>query len=400
MLDIHEDPRPIQEGGTFDVIVVGGGIAGVSAAVAASRGGASVLLLEKNILLGGLATLGLISWYEPLCDGEGTKMTSGIAEELIRLAVRYGPNNLPQKWLTDTKCGREDPRYASFFSPTIFSLALNEYIEENNVQVLLDVLATYPVMEAHTCRGVMVQAKEGRIYFGAKVVIDATGDAAILHAGNVPTKKGKNYLSYVAHSASCDDLKKVAKEEDLLGLRKWQWLGAASTGEGHPENVPCFSGVTSSEVTEYVRIGQQMLFEQVKQMPVGSYDLLALPCVPQLRTSRRLDGAYTFTGDKTRTFEDAIGACGDFRTCGERWQIPYRTLYHPSFPNLLAAGRIISAEGEGWEITRVIPGCALTGQAAGTAAVTAIAEGCGVQQVDIHTLQKKLREDNVILNWS
>ena len=399
MNNIHEDPRPIQDGGSFDVIVVGGGIAGVSAAVAASRAGSSVLLLEKNVLLGGLATVGLISWYEPLCDGEGTKMTSGIAEELIRLAVRYGPNSLSPKWLTGAKCGREDTRYACSFSPTIFSLALNEYIEENNVQVLLDVLATYPVMEDNICRGVMVQAKEGRIYFGAKIVIDATGDAAILHAGNVPTKNGKNYLTYVAHSANCDELKKVVMEENLLGLRKWQWLGAASTGEGHPENVPYFTGVTSSEITDYVRIGQRMLFEQVKKMPVGSYDLLSLPCVPQLRTSRRLDGAYTFTGDQERLFEDAIGACGDFRTRGERWQIPYRTLYHPSFPNLLAAGRIISAEGEGWEVTRVIPGCALTGQAAGTAAAIAIAEGCGVQQVDIHTLQKKLCEENVILNW-
>lgn len=82
----------------YDVIVVGGGIAGVAAAVSASRTGSHVLLVEKNCNLGGLATMGLISWYEPLCDGNGNQLIHGIAEELIRLSTRYGFENLPGKW--------------------------------------------------------------------------------------------------------------------------------------------------------------------------------------------------------------------------------------------------------------------------------------------------------------
>ena len=78
--------RKVIKKGGFDVIVVGGGIAGIAASVAASRAGASVLLVEKGINLGGLATSGLISWYEPLCDGKGTQMVYGIAEELIKLS--------------------------------------------------------------------------------------------------------------------------------------------------------------------------------------------------------------------------------------------------------------------------------------------------------------------------
>ena len=83
---------PIKKG-HYDVIVVGGGIAGVCASVASARQGLSVLLIEKGVNLGGLATSGLISWYEPLCDGTGKKVISGLAEELIKLSVSCGFDN-------------------------------------------------------------------------------------------------------------------------------------------------------------------------------------------------------------------------------------------------------------------------------------------------------------------
>ena len=102
---------------SHDVVVVGGGIGGVCAAVAAARQGASVLLIEKSINLGGLATRGLISWYEPLCDGEGHKMVGGLCEELIRLAVSVGFSNLPVQWGGDARDAREKrTRYASNYS--------------------------------------------------------------------------------------------------------------------------------------------------------------------------------------------------------------------------------------------------------------------------------------------
>ena len=78
--------RNVTEKGKYDVIVVGGGIAGVAAAVSAVRNGTSVFLIEKSVNLGGLATGGLISWYEPLCDGKGKQMVTGMAEELIKLS--------------------------------------------------------------------------------------------------------------------------------------------------------------------------------------------------------------------------------------------------------------------------------------------------------------------------
>jgi flavin-dependent dehydrogenase len=99
----------------YDVVVVGGGIAGVAAAVSASREGAKVLLIEKSFNLGGLATGGLISWYEPLCDGEGNQVIYGIAEELIKLSGKYGFNNLPRKWGGDGRNKPLNERYSTFF---------------------------------------------------------------------------------------------------------------------------------------------------------------------------------------------------------------------------------------------------------------------------------------------
>src|SRR5512139_1604324 len=83
---------------TYDVVVVGGGIAGVSAALAARRSGCRVLLIEKSVVLGGLATLGFIAYYLPLCDGRGKKVTGGISEELLHLSIKYGYHDLQPEW--------------------------------------------------------------------------------------------------------------------------------------------------------------------------------------------------------------------------------------------------------------------------------------------------------------
>ena len=93
-LNIVDNRNTIMRKG-YDVIVVGGGIAGIAAAVSSAREGASTLLIEKQINLGGLATTGLINWYEPLCDGEGNKIIGGVAEEMIKLSIKYSFENLP-----------------------------------------------------------------------------------------------------------------------------------------------------------------------------------------------------------------------------------------------------------------------------------------------------------------
>ena len=95
MKTITEEARQIPVCAETDVLVVGGGLAGVAAAAAASRTGANVILIEKSIILGGLATLGHVCVYLPLDDGLGHKIYGGMAEELLHVCIKYGFNNLP-----------------------------------------------------------------------------------------------------------------------------------------------------------------------------------------------------------------------------------------------------------------------------------------------------------------
>ncbi len=395
---------------SFDVIVVGGGIAGVSAAVAAARLGAKTLILEKSIVLGGLATAGLISWYEPLCDGCGMKMVGGIGEELIRLSIRYGFDDMPQNWkgedftqnapVTVESESQPAKRYATHYSPTLFSLALDEYLSENGVSLILDTLMTYPVIEEGYVKGIIAEAKEGKVFYGAKCVIDATGDADVFHKAGAPTVVGENFLSYVAHGINEGALETYSKTRNMHNLRKWLFMGSDLFGKGHPEGMPTLHGTTSEEITEFVLMGRRLLFKSIKEQDRNSRDVSTLSFMPQFRTIRHLTGEYDFKAVDGEAFGDTIGSCGDFRPFGrnKHYQIPYGALYNKAFPNLLAAGRNISASGDGWEVTRVIPVCALTGQAAGSAAALSIRENAPVHKVNIRSLQETLRHNGVLFH--
>lgn len=355
----------------FDVIVVGGGIAGVAAAVAASRAGAKTLLLEKGVNLGGLATMGLISLYEPLCDGEGKQMIYGIAEELIKLSTCYGFDNLHPKW---GGCGHNKPkneRYTTRFSPGVFSLVLDDYVLKNGVEIKFDTLATYPIMEGKKCVGMVVENLNGREYYTAKAVVDATGNACIMNRAGVPTINGRSFMTYIVHQYDMDEASTLAENRDGNAFRRWVGYGANWAGEGHPEGVKVFEEATAEEVNEYMIIGKQNYLENLKKLGKDNYDVMMIPNMPQMRTIRRIVGKVDFNAIDRETYADAIGWCGDFRPfgVGRHYQIPFGSLYNEDFDNLVAAGRIISSpQGDGWEVSRVIPVCALTGEAAGKAA--------------------------------
>ncbi len=386
----------------YDVVVVGGGIGGVSAAVAAAREGASVLLVEKLINLGGLATEGLISWYEPICDGAGTQMIGGIGEELIKLAASVGFDSLPEKWGGGTCEPNRRGAYASHFSPTFFTLALDRWVQEAGVELLFDSRATYPKMEGNRCIGVIVENVSGTELYPAKVVIDATGDATVMHRAGVPCLLGENYLTYVTHGFTYESAKKYAEDGNLRAFRKWKNSGSDLWGKGHPEGMKPFAGVDAREVTQFITLGKSRTLSYYEGSDKNEREIMTVPAMPQFRKVRHIVGKTNFDGTTDgKNCADSIGTTGDFRFPGKHFAIPYSTLYHEEFPNMLAAGRIISAHGEGWEITRVIPVCALTGEAAGVAAAMAAREEVSdVTAVSVPALQQKLREKGVMFNNS
>ena len=123
---------------TYDTVVVGGGVAGVAAALAAARHGSRVLLIEKQTVLGGLATAGHIIIYLPLCDGLGNKVIGGISEELLWESIRYGKGTLDPAWHSRPMHADTDKRYETVFNAGEFAFRLEELLEEAGVALLYD----------------------------------------------------------------------------------------------------------------------------------------------------------------------------------------------------------------------------------------------------------------------
>ena len=387
--------------GKYDVAVVGGGVAGVAAALAAAREGASVVLLEKLAALGGLGTVGLINWYEPLCDGKGRKIIGGICEEMLLESIKYGGDDLAQDWKetgASEQGNMKKRRYVTHYSPTAFAVALLGMLKDAGVTVRFDTLATYPQGEGGHIDGILCETKSGCEYFECKVIIDASGDADVFHRFGCECLTGKNFMSYTSHYldfASKDDLK-------LATVRKWTLTGATMTGGNQPEDVPLLEGVTSDDVNTYLIAGQTMLLDKLKTMDRNAGEFVSIPMMAQFRTTRHIVGEYTLTEDDIyRHFDDSIGTFGDFRPSrrGQWYEVPYRTLYSVGCDNLLAAGRVISSEGEAWKATRVIPVCCLTGEAAGRAAAIAAADGVGVADVDVAKLRRKMADNKNIVDY-
>lgn len=192
------------------MIVVGGGVAGVAAAVSAARNGSRVILLEKSIILGGLATLGHVCIYLPLDDGLGHKVYGGLAEELLHVCIRYGYDNLPDCWrngpdTVDTPTGR----YRTNFNIPAAVCALDELMEQEGIQVVFDTNFCAPIMEGKTCKGVIVENKSGRTAYLAKAFVDASGDLDLMFRAGAPTETQRSIVSHWAHEIDLDTMKKA-----------------------------------------------------------------------------------------------------------------------------------------------------------------------------------------------
>lgn len=386
---------------SYDVIVCGGGVAGVAAAVSAAKNGFSTLLLEKSNILGGLATLGLINLFVPMCNGRGKQIIFGLAEKWTRQSALYGYDTIPNEWKNGEPKEPTDVRYIQRYSPYIFALQLTEELCASGADLLFDCIACDPVMEGNVCRGVITESKEGTSFYACKMLIDVTGDCDVLRRGGVPCASRGNFFTYMGKRVDLDGCKRALESGNIFKLFSNVSGGSINLfGDNQPSDVPMWTGLSAEEVTDYLVRNQKKMLDSIKEEDRLSREIAMLPLMPQFRTTSHLVGDYTFTvGDAYRHFDDSVCAINDFEHRDHLFEVPLRTLTRRDYPNMLTAGRSASGDGYGWDLLRVIPPAILTGQAAAEAACLAIRSECAAANVNIKALQTKLENENVMIHF-
>ena len=390
-----------------EVLVAGAGIAGISAALAAARHGKKVIMLDKAFAAGGMATLGLIAIYLPLCDGCGHQVSFGLAEELLKLSVQYGyDGEYPGAWLNGGSIEeRAKQRFKIQFNPQLFALSAEKLLKETGVQILYGTYAVECVTKGSKITHVIVENKSGRTAIAVESVIDCTGDADICHFSGAPTvlKQGGNGLAswYYYNNDSGVHLKMFGLADVIPDKANSDFTNGSSVPDDQKtESLDSnyrFSGVDGYELSDAVLRGHEKMLEDILSLKKKDPSVMpvTMSTIPLVRMSRRLDGVCVLHTDcDHKKLDDSIGMTGDWTKKGPVYEIPFGALHCKEISNLLAAGRDISTTDDMWNVTRVIPPCAVTGQAAGTAA--SITDD--FNNIDIGTLQRILVQDGVKLH--
>ncbi len=385
----------------YDVIVCGGGVAGVAAAVTAANNGLKTLLIEKSNILGGLGTLGLINLFVPMCNGRGKQIIFGLCEKWTRLSAEYGFDTIPDEWKEGEPKEYTEVRYIQRYSPYIFAFQLLEEVEKSGADLLYDCIACDPVMEGNVCRGVITESKGGTEYYSCKMLIDTTGDCDVLRRAGVPTVAGANFFTYLGKLVSIDSCRRAVERNNIFDAFTTIAGGPINLwGDDQPADVPLWAGLDVDEVTDYLKVNQKLMLENVKKTHKDSREIAMIPLMPQFRTTCHILGDYSLQVDDVyKHFDDSVCAINDFEHRDYLWEVPLRTLCRRDYPNMMTAGRSASGDGYAWDLLRVIPAAIITGQAVGEAVALAIRDGVGVADVNIKELQNKLTAENVMIHF-
>lgn len=263
----------------YDVIVCGGGIAGVSAALAASRNNAKVLLVEREYALGGLATLGLIAIYLPLCDGEGEKMSSGISEELLKLSLKYGPGEIPEAWKNKNSNieQKKEKRYKVNFNPASFIIAMEEELIKNGVEILYGSHISGVEATKNKVNSVIIETKTGKESILGKTFIDATGDADIFYfAGENTISDETNRRTGWYFSYDKQEIKLNALTDPLY--------------TDIPKGSRLYSGTNMKDISQNCIDGRKMILDDIKKKKKTNEDIypILIPTFHRFKNDKKI----------------------------------------------------------------------------------------------------------------
>jgi len=424
---VHEAAREVPAIVKSDVVVVGGGSAGVGAAVSAARNGASVTLLERYPHLGGMASGGMVLVLDDMVNGQEITVT-GIVMEMVErmkalgLAV-YPPEedrktnwDVYRKW---ARWGAFDFHVPSQPEPIIFAVAFdpdgwkrvsNNLIQEAGINLRLHSWFSEPIVEDGAIKGVICETKMGRQAILGDVVIDATGDLDVASRAGAAHGTGAYIVTTVFRLGDVDTDKAEAFEWEhpdefkaidraakrIIGgsWARW-WLKTPLPGIVWC-NCPHMTGydgmsvehLTAAEFDGRGRIERLVAFVQ-KNLP-GFENSYLLGTAEQIgvRQTRLLEGEYVVTKDDVVNrvhFPDTVCRGRDYYT-------PYRALLPRDVENLIVAGRHYSATPEAQRMSREIPPCMLQGEAVGVAAALALQGGVRLRDVDPAAIQRQMRK--------
>lgn len=410
-------------GKNWDLIVAGGGLSGVAAAVAARRAGLSVLLIEKSGFLGGAPGTMLINPFMPFfttVDGQRFELSRGFFSELRAVLKELG--------------GYEDRR--NNIHEEYVKLALDRLARKEGIRVLFHAVLCGVEKEGDVLRAVCVVTKAGILRFHGACFIDATGDADLSVMAGCPYHLGRPdglcqpmTLCFRIGNVDIPLFEKHRKELQA----KYRQFQAEGRIRNPRENVLIFytlvDGMLHFNTTRIVRRDPTDPFDvteaemEAREQMFEMYDFLKNNCPgfehSQLlysageigvRESRMIDGEYLLTQEDLKNcvkFDDAVaagnydidihnpegsGTSHYYFPAGTWYTIPYRSLQPKNIRNLLVTGRCISVTHEAQASIRIMPITATLGQAAGTAAAIAVQTGCGIKEIDVRLLQEKLTE--------
>ncbi|WP_426764295.1 FAD-dependent oxidoreductase [Pseudarthrobacter sp. 1G09] len=409
-----------------DVLVVGGGPAGVAAAVTAARSGAKVTLLERYSSLGGLASGGMVLVLDDMINGQEITVT-GIVSEYVERLQKLGLAIVPpaddrktseELWNKWGRYGTFDfhshtnPKpicYAAAFDPDGWKRVSNDLVREAGVDLRLHSWFSRPIVDNGVIKGVITETKMGPQAFMADVVIDTTGDidvasragasyakdnyitTLVFRLGNVDTRAAEAF-----EQANPKEARAINRKIKRLLGGAWElwWLKTPIDGVVWC-NAPHMSGfdgtdpadMTAAEFAARDRISEAVDYVRAHLPGFENCYMLDVASQMGVRQTRLLQGEYVMTKDdvtQRRHFADTVAR-------GRDYYYPYRSLLPKEVDQLLVAGRHYSATPEAQKMSREIPPCMAMGQAVGVAAALAVENNVLVRDVSALDIQQGMR---------